>query len=391
MSETKPFEGKIQRAIVPETMNFLMLYYLPTGSNAGGQTSTGKTYYIQWINQCQTNAVFGVLNFQANGLGQPLAYNYESVNGGFKFSGQPVFYYPSVNSQVTTVDNQYPFNFSEVQFATQNKYTSVVSTQDQSKPSSVFQLEQYNTNLPENEIYSGVFYKMKKDGKYVIPPVFDLPSGVGSYPFPSTTSKEVVRTNNGYLIEPLVMFIPFTTYMSYFSGGTCQPAQINTGMLMVNDWILEDFGKIKNNDYESHFSQKQCYGNLGRRSKWCAYIGQSCNNGHGYQYCKKNEVCGKCYGSCPNGMYCTVDSTKRGGNNFYCSTNNTGSTTNDPISGTIKDGVAVTRKGGYWALPTIIIMVVAMALLIVLFFVIGYYQDKGSITHMSKRFSSIEI
>jgi hypothetical protein len=376
MTEPNPFKGVIQRALVETQMPFLMMYYLPTGGTAGSQISTGSTYYLSWLGPDGNSAAFGVLNYVSRCHGRPLAYTYRRKANGYTLSGYSVVNYPTTTSMFTSER----YIVTESELPSLAGYTSTKVTQSEQGAPSIFQLTQVNTNVPENEIYSGVWYRMSINNNAVVPPVFNLPAGgIGSYPFPQDQQREVSVSNSSLLMTPWVTFIPFTQDMSYWSGGSCQPAGgYNTAMLMYNDWIWTKFGEDKNTDYESHYTQKHCYGKLGSNSRFCAYIGQGCNGGLGYTYCESGKKCGKCFGACNTG-YCIWDSSKSTSTTFYCAPKITTANSNTDTGVTTKNkqGQPANPKTSKWTLSFLVGIVVLFVCILLIYYTIGHVGVPG--------------
>lgn len=377
MTEPNPFKGVVQRSLTETQMPFLMMYYLPTGGTAGSQVSTGSTYYISWLGPDGNSAAFGVLNYVSRCHGRPITYTYRRKANGYTLSGYSVVNYPTTASM-----------FSSERYIVTEKtqpalagYTSISTIQsDQGEPS-IFQLTQVNTNVPENEIYSGVWYRMSINNNAVAPPVFDLPQGgIGQYPFPQDQQKNVSVNHSSLLLTPWVSFIPYTQDMSYWSGGACHPAGgYNTAMLMYNDWIWAKFSDDKNTKCDSNFEQKHCFGKLGTNSRFCAYIGQGCNGGLGYTYCETGKKCGKCFGACDKSGYCIWDSSKSTSTTFYCSpvSKTANSNTDTGVTTTNDLGQPINPKSSKWMLAILVGIVVLFVSILLVYYVVGHIGVPG--------------
>ena len=384
MAMKNPFVGQIQKAIPEKLGTFLMLYYLPTGQNAGSITTTGNTYYIAWATPSGDSATFGVLNYTSKTKGRPFGMYYEKVANGFQFQGNTIINYASATSSFSS-DN---YNLNEKALPHLDGSTSwtIAKTDNPTADkATTFQLSQVNTNLATDEIYAGVWYTMEANGNKVLPPVYDLPPKVGSYPFPQQDQQTISLNNNSILSEPYVMFLPYTLLMSYWTGNTCQPAGYNTGMLMVNDWILTAHSKLNNSKtnaaFQSSFTQKQCYGKLSHNSKYCAYMGTACNGGLGFNYCGLNQTCGKCFGVCSGkkkGLSCTWDSNKGTSDTFYCTSQQGAGADRDPGAGTQTGKPNATKKAGGWTMAIVISIVVGLILLLMSFYLIGHHMHHGA-------------
>ena len=410
-STSNPFSGQIQGALLPQNTTFLMLYYLPPGGTNASITSTGGTYYIAW-REPETfvpvaSGAFGVLNYLSSDKGRPYAFSYKQSGSGFNFGARTISNYATTGS---SIDQVY---FSMSQAAIPSISDSVSWTID-SVPDlaniydgSTFQLQQINTNVPSDQIYSGVWYYMMQNGEHVIPPAFDLPSpNLGSFPFPNNTSQTINYTSGSYLQTPWVMFLPYTQDLSYWVGGYCQnSASLNIGMSLVSDWIITKYSQDKNTSYTSLFSQKQCYANLGPHSSYCAYIGAGCNGSFGYNYCGINSSCGKCFGSCggsKQGLNCTWDSNGSS-EAFYCSTAQSGTGTNvDPgaEANASFGGANRSKQSSHWSLALIIGILVVLLLVMVLFYMVGHRQDhkyhkvhksRGDLTDFASLASTLDL
>lgn len=392
-----PFPGEIKRAILPKVDQFLMFYYLPTGEQAGSATTTGPTYYTTWKSNDIVNvsAAWGALNYTTRTNGRPYALTYEAANNGFKFGGNTIINYALTNS--TFSSDAYSLKEKTLDGAPGKTSWSIDSVTSQADifNGDTFQLKQVNTNVPENEIYAGVWYTMKNNGNEVVPPVFDLPPNVGNDPFPNNTST-VQAYSGGFLNDPWVMFIPYTTNMSYWVGGQCQVAGWNTGMLLVNDWILTHFNKNHSSTFKPSFPQTHCYGNLGIYSKYCAYMGTTCNGGLGFNYAGINGQCGKYFGKCMGdreGLNCTWDSAG-GSNTFYCSPAAGTGTNVDPSASSnpdVANGRNTTPETSNWVMTIIVIIFATLLLLFVIFYMVGHYHEHHDAPHSGINSSSHDL
>jgi len=379
---SNPFDGVVQRAIPANTTSFMMLYYLPKGESAGHVTTTDKTYYTSWKSEGGEVATLGVLNYSSRTQGRPMAYHYKTHQNGFSLSGNSILNYPTASA--TNGDDR--FIMKEKALPSDSGHTSYEMVENaDGEDGVIFQLEQINTNIPEDEIYSGVWYRMAINHNRILPPVFDLPGEVGDHPFPHNTVMEVTRKNESLLsasISPWVLFIPYTTDLSYWSGGQCFGKSVgvdrNTAMLMYNDWILAEFAKRNNGEHTSMFEQKQCFGTLGKNSKFCAFIGKGCNGGLGYNYCKIGETCGKCFGGCKKGA-CVWDSSSTTSTHFYCAAGDatTSSHTDTGVTTKNKQGIPIHKKSSKLGIIIAVSSLVFLLLILVVYFFVSHKSSGG--------------
>lgn len=391
-----PFSGKIQGKIIPTDTTFMMLYYLPSGQSNSSVRSCGSTYYLAW--QYEDNmATFGVLNYQSSNRGAPLAFRYKINTNGFSFGGQTILNYTGTNAQLNNKFYQFiAKEIPNIPGGATVESNEITDTSLLYNGTSV-DLEQINTNLATTEIYAGVWYYMKYNGSYITPPTWDLPPGVelGSFPFPGVDTTTLNLTNGNYLETPWVMFLPYTNSLTYYTGGVCQSSSWNFGMQLTNDWIMTKFSQIHNNDYVSTFAQKQCYGNLGPNSKYCVFIGSSCNGNLGYNYARKGIYCGKSFGACRDpALKCTWDSNNSH-DTFYCSSASMGTGPDrDPDASQQhrNSGRNKTKENSHWTL-TIIAMIFAITLLIiVIFYIIGHAESlKKHSKHLTKHHPAVGL
>jgi hypothetical protein len=369
MADENPFKGIVQRAIPETTTHFLMLYHLPAGGTAGHLTTTSKTYYLSWVSPLDQVATYGVLNYLSKRHGRPMVYTYTKHATGFSMFGNSVIGYPSSTSTISS--DRYVLN--------ENNGTSIPGSTSYNVEiggdgiGSIFQLEQINTNVPTDEIYSGVWYKMKINHNNVLPPVFDLPNNIGDHPFPHQQQMNITNNNNSLILDPWVTFIPYTKNVSVWTGGSCRPAEsVNTSMLLYNDWILTQYSKGRNTVHESHFEQKHCYGTLGKNSKFCAYVGDSCNSGLGYNYCKVGKKCGECYGACDDGS-CVWDASNSTSSDFYCShVSNTSHSNTDTGITTVKNGQPIKKGGSKFPIVLAVGLFIFMMFIVIVFYFVGH-------------------
>lgn len=360
---SNPFDGAVQGGIAEMQQQFLMFYYLPPANKVGSQTTLGPTYYTTWRANDGTNAVWGALNYTVM-LGEPYAFKYKRAQNGYIFLGNTISGYGT--NVIGFSADAYSLKENSL---TLEGYTSwsIEDNVDNSYSGTTFQLKQLNTNLPTDAIFSGIWYTMESNGNVVIPPVFDQSlSKIGLTPFPNLETTTMTFKNQGLLQNPYVMFIPFTPNVSYWINGACTKGSYNSPMIMINDWIMTANNENFGTSYQSLYTQEQCFGYLGKNSKFCTYVGGDCNGGLGYAYCGDSNSCGKCYGACTGaakGLNCIWDNASGISSSvFYCS-HLAGSTSIDPDS----TGGANEHK---WVFVLVLVIIIFMTALLILFYLI---------------------
>lgn len=311
-----PFNGTILGEIGANEY-FMMLYYLPKGDTAGSQTSTASTYYTYWHSKNEsevspnTARAYGLWAYKSENRGRPMAFTYDVASNGISFQAQEIYNYLNTNQSVEGDK----YGLSEPSGVTHpSNYAPCMLVKD--TKSQVYQLEQVNTNVPSDHLYSGVWYTMKSDGHQVIPLCYNLPTGIGGSPFPNEADSTMMDSHNSFLEVPWVMFVPIR--ISYYNKGTCTPPLTNSlSVLLISDWI----NTAASAGYVSQYKQLHCSTRYGSNSQWCANTGDNCNNNIGYTYCGVGKYCGNCFGKCNNkgtNNICTL-ATKGKTFAFYCS------------------------------------------------------------------------
>lgn len=370
-----PFKQQTYGKLEQLQDTFLMLFYLPGGSTAGSQTTINSTYYTIWKStQCNEAMCSGMLNYKTKSKGKPVAFTYTKVSGGYQFTGHQVANYTNTNAAIS--GEAYYMRTSEINTTTATT-DNVSFTVDTTPEVSTFQLEQVNTNLPKDELYTGCWYNLVSNGNNVLPPVYDLPTNInnGLPLFPHTETGIMTCQNNAVLNRPWVLFIPYNNNMSNFSS-TCMPVGINTAMFMYNSWIINTLASDVNTDNNTlQYPSKHCYGNLGVYSKNCLYTGLNCNNNYGMMYANKNQGCGKFFGACDEGN-CVKNEQSTSNKGFFCSTVPGGTSGIDP-SGNDRGNLG--KTGGNNVIVWLVIGFISLLLLIM---IISWTMDVG---HSRKR------